>query len=175
FLTSAILFGVLAIPAYLAAQNASSDIVIFDAPGADMTAGSGNGTFPDCANDAGIITGHFTDANRVNHGFLRSPEGEFTTFDVPGAGTIAGSGSGTFPVSINDAGAIAGRYTDAHNVNHGFLRSPGGKFTTFDAPGAGSSLGSSSGTFANSIKNKGAITGSYADVNNASHGFLRTP
>jgi hypothetical protein len=175
FLTSAILFGVLAIPAYLAAQNASSDIVIFDAPGADMTAGSGNGTFPDCANDAGIITGHFTDANRVNHGFLRSPEGEFTTFDVPGAGTIAGSGSGTFPVSINDAGAIAGRYTDAHNVNHGFLRSPGGKFTTFDVPGAGTIPGSGSGTFPVSINDAGAIAGRYTDAHNVNHGFLRSP
>jgi hypothetical protein len=48
----------------------------------------------------------------------------FITFDAPGAGTIEGSGLGTFPESINDGGVIAGRYTDAHNVNHGFVRIP---------------------------------------------------
>lgn len=42
-------------------------------------------------------------------------------FDAPGAGTAAGSGLGTFPESISDAGAITGQYTDANNVNHGFL------------------------------------------------------
>ena len=124
FLTTVIFLGVLAIPPHLAAQNASSEIVIFDAPGADTTAGSGNGTFPNSVNDAGAITGHYTDAHNVNHGFLRSPGGKFTTFEAPGAGTTAGSGSGTFANSINDAGAITGRYTDAHNVNHGFLRIP---------------------------------------------------
>ena len=124
FLTTVILFGVLAIPAHLAAQNAISEIVIFDAPGADTTAGSGNGTFPNCVNDAGAITGHFTDAHNVKHGFLRSPEGEFTAFDAPGASTTAGSGSGTFPNSIKRGGAITGNYADANNANHGFLRIP---------------------------------------------------
>jgi len=175
FLTTVILFGVLVVPAHLAAQNASAEIVVFDAPGADTTAGSGNGTFPDSVNDAGAVTGHYTDANNVNHGFLRSPEGEFTAFDAPGAGTTAGSGSGTFPDSINAAGAVTGHYTDGHNVNHGFLRSPGGKFTAFDAPGAGTNAGSGSGTFPNSINDAGAIAGHYTDGHNVNHGFLRSP
>jgi hypothetical protein len=34
-------------------------------------------------------------------------------------GTDAGSGFGTFPESINDAGAITGHYIDAQGLNHG--------------------------------------------------------
>jgi len=124
FLTTVIVFGVLPIPVRLAAQNASSEIINFDAPGAGKTAGSGQGTFPRSISDAGAITGHYIDSNNVNHGFLRSPRGEFITFDAPGAGKTAGSGQGTFPRSINDAGAIPGHYVDSNNVNHGFLRIP---------------------------------------------------
>ena len=64
------------------------------------------------------------DANNVSHGFMRTPGGEFTTFAAPGAGSAFGSGSGTLPDSINEAGAITGHYSDAHRVNHGFLQSP---------------------------------------------------
>jgi hypothetical protein len=73
FLTTLTLVGMPAIPVRLAAQSASSEITIFDAPGAAAAAGSGSGTFPNSINDAGAITGHYTDAKTVNHGFLRNP------------------------------------------------------------------------------------------------------
>ena len=104
FLTTLTLVGVPAIPVHLAAQSASSEITIFDAPGAGTAPGSGFGTFPTSINDGGSITGHYTDANNVNHGFLRTPGGKFITFDAPAAGTAPGSGSGTLPTSINTGG-----------------------------------------------------------------------
>jgi hypothetical protein len=73
-------------------------------------------------NDVGEIAGWYWDANGLNHGFVRSPEGKFTSFDAPGAGT--GAGQGTLPAGINDMGEIAGSYLDADNVYHGFLRFP---------------------------------------------------
>jgi hypothetical protein len=73
FLTAVILVGVLPIPVRLAAQNASSKIVSFEAPGAGAIAGSGSGTFSNNINDGGTITGRYIDANNVNHGFLRIP------------------------------------------------------------------------------------------------------
>jgi hypothetical protein len=101
---------------------------------------------------------------------------EDTTFDAPGAGKTAGSGQGTFPESISDVGAITGRYIDAHNVNHGFLRSSmGDKLITFDAPGAGKTAGSGQGSFPDSINKAAAITGHYIDSNNVNHGLLRSP
>jgi hypothetical protein len=73
FLTTAILFGVLPIPARLAAQNVRSEIITFDAPGASSVAGSFDGTFPKSINDAGAIAGHYIDASTFYHGFLRIP------------------------------------------------------------------------------------------------------
>ncbi|MGA2398027.1 MAG: hypothetical protein ABSG30_08210 [Steroidobacteraceae bacterium] len=106
----------------------------------------------------------------------QSSSSEVTTFDAPGAGSAAGSGSGTFPTSINDEGTITGRYIDAHNVNHGFLRTSGGDdFITFDAPGAGKTAGSGQGTLPESVSDGGSITGHYIDSNNVNHSFLWTP
>ena len=41
-------------------------------------------TAPYSINPAGAITGVYDDGTR-NHGFLRAPDGTFTTFDIPGA------------------------------------------------------------------------------------------
>ena len=62
---------------------------------------------------------NYVDANDVNHGALRAPNGAITTFDVPGAGT--GPGQGTLPASNNPADGIVGTYIDANDVEHGFL------------------------------------------------------
>ena len=55
----------------------------------------------------------------MNHAFVRSNQGIFSTFDVPGTGT--GAGQGTIPVDNNDPGAITGEAIDGGNVIHGFL------------------------------------------------------
>ncbi|HUD25694.1 MAG TPA: hypothetical protein VMQ45_08420 [Burkholderiaceae bacterium] len=149
----------------------------FDAPGAgtgppDPT-GLAQGTGGSGINQKGAIVGGYSDANYMNHGFLRAPDGSFTTFDVPGAGT--GSTQGTLPsgfAGINAEGEITGAYVDAKNVSHGFLRAPDGAISTFDAPGAGT--GASQGTFPLGINSKGTITGYYVDAKNVGHGFLRT-
>lgn len=171
FLTAVTLFGGLMVAVRLVAQDTGSGIATYDAPGAGTSAGFG--TFPSSINDAGAITGYYTDANNVSHGFLRSPRGhKFITFDAPGAGTSATFG--TVPLSINAAGAVTGHYTDPNNVNHGFLRSPQGDIVTFDVPGAGTA-GAAFGTFPERINAAGAITGHYIDANNVSYGFLRSP
>jgi len=119
----------------------------------------------------GAIAGIYSDANSVNHGFLRSPDGTLTTFDAPGAGTDSYEGTGCFsdcPVSLNDWGAITGVYIDANFVYHGYLRSPEGKIVTVDPLG-------SVGTLPFSINDWGAITGYYIDTNNVYHGFMGIP
>jgi hypothetical protein len=65
---------------------------------------------------------------------------------------------GTFPSSVNEKGEIAGDYLDFARGFHGFVRDPGGKITTFDAPG---SFGS---TRAFRINAAGAITGTFTDT-----------
>jgi len=114
-------------------------------------------------NPAGAITGTYFDASGVQHGFLRAPDGTFTTFDVPG------DVNGIDPQGINAAGAITGFYFDASGAVHGFLRAPDGTFTTFDVPGA---VGL---TAAEGINLGGTIAGFYADASFVFHGFLRAP
>jgi hypothetical protein len=145
-------------------------VVSFDAPGADTTPGDYNGTYPSGINALGVIAGSYQSADTVYHGFLRSPGGEFITFQAPGADTTAGSYNGTNPSSINDLGVITGSYWDANGFSHGFLRSPDGKFTTFDVPGAGGY-----GTTPRAINFEGAVIGGYTDPTFAFHAFLRSP
>ena len=112
------------------------------------------------------------------HGFVRAANGTITTFDAPGAGTGPGSpkgfpGVGTIPVSINTAGDIAGTYTDASGVAHGFVRAANGTITTFDAPGAGPGTGTIRGTVGGSINDTGNIAGMYSDASDVFHGLVR--
>ena len=102
------------------------------------------------------------------HGFVRSNEGTFSTFDAPGAGT--GAGQGTLPESNNTLGAIAGNYIDGNFVNHGFLLNQQGSFSVFDVPGTGTAAGQ--GTIPLDNNNPGTITGEYIDGGNVVHGFL---
>jgi hypothetical protein len=106
----------------------------------------------------------------VTHGFVRSPDGSFTPVEAPGT---TEPGSGTFAVSINDAGDMTGYYFIGTGTRHNFVRRPSGAFREFDAPRAGGAA--YSGTFANSINDAGAVTGYYVDANSTNHGFLRTP
>jgi hypothetical protein len=140
--------------------KAVGTFITFDVPGAGTT-----GTLPSGMNAEGVITGTYYDVNAVGHGFLRSRNGIFTKFDVPGL-------TSTFPASISEAGAITGTYaytSDVNSVGHGFLRFRNGTFATFDAPGA-----ALIGTIPSGINAEGAITGTYYDLNFVGHGFLRT-
>ncbi|HET8923588.1 MAG TPA: hypothetical protein VFN26_11400 [Candidatus Acidoferrum sp.] len=157
-----------------------------DAPGA-ATSGcalkfdvSVVGTIPIGIDTAGDITGIYTDTSCVRHGFVRTANGTFTSFDVPGAftpsvstcSTTKGSPQcalgGTNPVRISTAGDTAGVYEDASGVFHGFVRAASGTITApIDPPGA-SMLGT--GVF--SINDLGVIAGFYSDANLVFHGFL---
>jgi hypothetical protein len=69
--------------------------------------------------DAGDITGSYTDAAAVQHGFVRNPYGTITSFDPP-------EGNQTTTTSINDTGAIAGfyHYRAGGGPPVGFIRIP---------------------------------------------------
>jgi hypothetical protein len=69
--------------------------------------------------------------------------------------------------SINSSGKIAGIYTDAAGVYHGYLLS-GGQYTTIDDPNTGPGQSS----FAYTINSSGRIVGSYTDASGQTHGYL---
>src|SRR5450755_827227 len=168
-----IYLGLCALGIAFAASAHEPRFVTIDAPGAGQASGQGTGCFAytDCSvviNNWGTITGYYLDANNVFHGFVRSPEGKFTSFEAPGADLTPGDFNGTNPNAINDAGAIAGVYYDVNTVAHGFLRSPDGRMTSFDPPG-------STGTIPIAMNLESAIVGYYFDEKNVFGGFLRRP
>ena len=154
-------------------RDKNGTTTVFDAPGAGTDDFEGTRAYG--INPGGAIAGWFivSGGSYVVHAYLRAPNGSFTIFDAPGAGT-GPYPQGTFPFSpygINPGGAITGYSTDASNVSHGFLRAPGGTFATFDVPGAGT--GDGQGTFPGGINPNGAITGYYVDSSDVFHGFVR--
>lgn len=158
------------------AGNGTPSFATFDVASAGAT--STQGTVALSINATGEITGFYIDANRVFHGFLRAANGAITApIDAPGASTSPTKKgftfSGTLPVGISAAGVIAGMYTDANGVHHGFIRAANGTITApIDAPGAGTT-GVFSGTLVSGINAGGDITGVYEDANRVNHGFLR--
>ncbi len=167
----------LAVHAYL--RTPAGKFITYDAPGACTTSQNvgchGSGAWD--INAFGVVVGPYEDTsgNFVAHCAIRFPDGRFTTFEVPGSSMEAGQG--TLPASssgLNQSGAITGQYYDANNVFHGFLRSPDGHFTDFEAPGADTSI-AFYGTTPTSLNDFGTITGFYLDANSVYHGFLRNP
>jgi len=92
------------------------------------------------------------------------------TFDPPGS-------VDTHPYAIDSFGRITGFYVDSSNQFHGFVRSPFGAITSFDAPGVVAS--GSVPIFPEAINDAGQIAGSivYPLGNNVFHarGFVRAP
>jgi hypothetical protein len=140
-------------------RAADGTITTFDVP-ESFFQGMFLGTLAFSINAAGAITGfYYKPQSQISHGFVRDPEGNFTTFDPPGS-------ISTIPQSINAGGDVTGYYNEANLVVHGFVRLDNGTVISFDPP-------ESVATKAVSINAKGAITGYYQDANMRVHGFLR--
>ena len=150
--------------------------VSFDPPGSTNTA-------PLNISAAGEVAGYYADDNETLRGFLRHKDGSIIEFDAPGAST--NRGQGTFPLSINAQGKIAGYfYAGASGVLHGFLWGSDGTFTVFDPPGsAGESAHASPDregyvvrpvTAPLSINMGGDIAGYFGDAAGVLHAFIRS-
>jgi len=130
----------------------------------------------------GTVTGNSIDMSGVYHGTVSQPPySTVTLFDAPDA-CSSGTCLGTTVGSINLKGLIAGYYSDANGVAHGYVTHPPyteSTFRTIDAPGACSSgmrcsgLGTEINTFA--LNDLGAVTGYYLDKDGVAHGFVSYP
>ncbi|MGD0360698.1 MAG: hypothetical protein ABSC93_07485 [Bryobacteraceae bacterium] len=152
--------------AYLRLANGT--IETFDYPGAV------NYTVATAVSQGGAVAGYYADPNGVYHGFIMATNGRLTSFDAPGAGYGTGFTSGTLPLgmnsagtiatAINDQGYVAGWFYDSNIKVHGFVRSPGGKITTLNAPGF-------EGTYPTAINDLGQVAG----VDFFQNAFVLTP
>ena len=153
----------------------------FDAPGA--SAREGKGTCPMWINSTGDIAGYYHSGVYDSlHGFLRRSDGKFVSFDPPGAAKdseIRKDQEGfiirptTAPMGISETGEIAGYFSDATGVMHGFLRHKDGTFVTFEAPGA--SKTGDLGTFPKALNRSGQIVGYFHTGNASLRGFVFRP
>jgi uncharacterized membrane protein len=94
-------------------------------------------------------------------GAVEVKKGGYVSFDPPGSVF-------TWPLRINDHGAIVGYWFDG-NFYHGFLRAPNGATTTFDPP-------NSENTTPLGINDNGIVVGTYQTSlgnNSVAHGFIR--
>ncbi|HEX4079280.1 MAG TPA: hypothetical protein VHX61_10475 [Rhizomicrobium sp.] len=142
----------------VARQAASADAGMrnIDFPGSYTTR-------PNAINDHGVVAGSYaqTAAPDEGHGFIRTKDGVFVSFDAPGGKGRTGA------EAINASGSVTGIYADKSQHDHGFVRDADGTITTFDAPDASDIL-----PFA--INDRGAITGYAIGDDHHYHGFLRT-
>ncbi len=105
-------------------------------------------------------TGTYIDPVQGGQGLIRYAIGTFVKFSVPGSSCCIQ------PVGINLEGTVAGTFTDANGVYHGFLRYATGHIITFAPKG-------STGTESVGINSLGDVTGTYSDATSISHGFIR--
>ena len=160
---TAIAFAFLVLSAWSQPPAKTAKYTIFSAPNAGT--GSNQGTYAMGITSNGTVGGYYVDANNLNHGFIRSPDGKTTVVDVPQAGTDPGQG--TRIIAMNSSREATGWYGDANGVMHGFLRSPQGRITLFDP--SGSQL-----TYANEINDAGTVAGVYLDEVGFFRVFLRS-
>jgi hypothetical protein len=142
-------------------RTAAGTITTFDAiPSAAETFPAGA-----CGlNQSGVLTGGVNTTGE--QGWVRTPDGTITVFNVPGAADTDSS-------CINAEGAITGTSDDAAGAVHGYVRATDGTFTTFDVPGAGTRQ--FQGTYPNGINAGGLVNGYYLDSGFGIHGFVRYP
>jgi N-acetylneuraminic acid mutarotase len=157
-------------------RDSSGNYTTINAAGAGTAAYQGTACM--AINSVGTIAGRYLDSNSLSHGFARAASGTITEFVAPNATTTGNfhGNYGTIPIGIDTNGDIAGVYTDARNLVHGFFRTASGAITSFDPPGVATVLGTGSftGTFGFNMDSAGDITGTYTDVEGILHGFLRT-
>ena len=135
---------------------------------------NGNTTAADI-NSSGVVTGFYTDASGVTHGFVDS-SGSFSTLDVPS--TLAVDGeiiNATTPYRINDSGVIAGSYNASNTLTgHGFVDN-GGSFSAINVPSTlappGSTVGSAT-TQVTGLNNLGVLAGTYFTTDGVPHSFV---
>ncbi|MGC8638524.1 MAG: hypothetical protein ACP5XB_01455 [Isosphaeraceae bacterium] len=129
-------------------------------PGAGYNAAGG-------VNAQGVIAGNWTTDPTIstgNQGWMFDPRtGSYSFFDVPGADKV--HYVGTIVNGINNAGVVAGYFSDSNGVYHGFTKI-GGQFQTIDVPGADF-------TILQDINDQGDLSGAYS-VGGVRNGFVLT-
>ena len=121
-------------------------------------------TYGDFVNAAGSVVGSYIDADGMFHGFMRDPDGNFTTIDLPEMPNL----QYLFVNTITDFGAVGFRAKAANDILRSYILMPDGTLYEVRIPG-------SVITVVRNVNQDGSIVGYYDLADGRRHGFLGRP
>ena len=121
-------------------------------------------TYADFVNAAGAVVGSYVDAEGMPHGFIRHPDGSFTTIDLPTMPNL----EFLFVNTITDVGVIGFRAKAVNDILRSYILLPDGILYEVRLPGSVS-------TVVRNVNQDGSIIGYYDLPDGRRHGFLGRP
>ena len=121
-------------------------------------------TYGDFVNAAGAVVGSYVDTDGMPHGFIRHPDGSFTTIDLPTMPNL----QFLFVNTITDAGVIGFRAKAVNDILRSYILLPDGTLYEVRFPG-------SITTVVRNVNQDGSIIGYYDLPDGRRRGFLGRP
>ncbi|MDE0636601.1 MAG: T9SS type A sorting domain-containing protein [Candidatus Poribacteria bacterium] len=121
-------------------------------------------TYGDFVNAAGAVVGSYTDADGMPHGFIRHPDGSFTTIDLPTKPDL----EFLFVNTITDIGVIGFIAKAANDILRSYILLPSGILYEVRLPG-------SVITVVRNVNQDGSIIGYYDATDGRRYGFVGRP
>ncbi len=121
-------------------------------------------TYGDFVNAAGAVVGSYVDADGMPHGFIRNPDGSFTTIDLPEMPNL----EFLFVNTITDLGVIGFRAKAANDILRSYILLPNGDLYEVRLPGSVT-------TVVRNVNQDGSIIGYYDLADGRRLGFLGRP
>ncbi len=121
-------------------------------------------TYGDFVNAAGAVVGSYVDADGMPHGFIRNPDGSFSTIDLPKMPDL----QFLFVNTITDLGIIGFRAKAANDILRSYILMPDGILYEVRFPGSIS-------TVVRNVNQDGSIIGYYDLADRRRHSFVGRP
>ena len=121
-------------------------------------------TYGDFVNAAGAVVGSYVDADGMPHGFIRHPDGSFTTIDLPEMPNL----EFLFVNTITDLGVIGFRAKAANDILRSYILLPNGDLYEVRLPGSVT-------TVVRNVNQDASIIGFYDLADGRRLGFLGRP
>ena len=121
-------------------------------------------TYADFVNAAGAVVGSYLDADGMPHGFIRNPDGSFTTVDIPETPNL----EFLFVNTITDFGVIAFRAKAVNDILRSYILLPDGILYEVQLPG-------SVNTVVRNVNQDGSLIGFYDLTDGQRYGFVGRP
>ena len=121
-------------------------------------------TYGDFVNAAGAVVGSYTDADGMPHGYVRNPDGSFTTLDLPTKPNL----QYLFVNTITDVGLIGFRAKAVDDILRSYIILPSG--TLYEVQRPGSVI-----TVVRNVNQDGSIIGFYDTTDGRRYGFIGRP